>query len=198
MNQLRIIAGQWRGRKIDFADHKFLRPSPDRVRETLFNWLQNSIHGAHCLDLFSGSGALAFEAASRGAKTVTCLETQREAAMFIQKNIDRLQAKQITLLQTDAIRYLQTAAPEHTYDLVFLDPPFSGDFMATACSLLETRYWLSQSADIYLESNQALDTFALPENWILKKQKKAGQVYYGLFARSEPAKAAENSDSGSV
>ncbi len=185
MNQLRIIAGQWRGRKIQFVDQEGLRPSPDRVRETLFNWLQNIIHNAHCLDLFSGSGALAFEAASRGAKSVSCLELNREACDCIQKNIETLDAKQISLRQGDALKYLQTARPQQTYDLVFLDPPFAADFIEKTCALLESKSWLASQACIYLESNQALDTYKLPDNWLLSKQKKAGQVYYGLAERME-------------
>lgn len=185
MNQIRIIAGQWRGRKINFVDHEGLRPSPDRVRETLFNWLQTKIVNAHCLDLFSGSGALAFEAASRGAKSVTCIELHRESCACIQKNIDAIQAKQINLRQGDALKYLQTRTAQQTYDLVFLDPPFADDLMEKTCALLESQSWLASTAYIYLESNQALDTFKLPDNWLLSKQKKAGQVYYGLIERTE-------------
>ena len=185
MNQIRIIAGQWRGRKINFLDHEGLRPSPDRVRETLFNWLQNKIVNAHCLDLFSGSGALAFEAASRGAKSVMCVELHRESCVCIQKNIDAIQAKQIALRQGDALKYLKPSAPQQAYNLVFLDPPFADDLMEQSCALLESNSWLASTAYIYLESDQALDTYQLPENWLLSKQKKAGQVYYGLIERTE-------------
>lgn len=183
MNQLRIIAGKWRGRKISFPDQEGLRPSPDRVRETLFNWLQADIVGAHCLDLFAGSGALAIEAASRGAKQVSCVELNPEIAASIKKNIALLQADAISLIQRDAVKFLKTAQSEHRYELVFLDPPFNENLLEESCELLENNAWLADSALIYLESDQALEKYTFPSNWALIKQKKAGQVYYGLCQR---------------
>lgn len=185
MNQLRIIAGKWRGRKISFIDQDGLRPSPNRVRETLFNWLQTDIVASNCLDLFAGSGALSFEAASRGANHITCLELNAESAVCIKENLYVLQADQITLLQQDALNFLKTTKPENKYDLAFLDPPFSEALLEESCNLLERYSWLTDDAKIYLESDQALDKYALPTNWELIKQKKAGQVYYGLCQRSK-------------
>jgi 16S rRNA (guanine966-N2)-methyltransferase len=185
VNQLRIIAGKWRGRKISFMDQEGLRPSPDRVREALFNWLQNEIVGAQCLDLFAGSGALSLEAASRGAGHVTCIELNAESAACIKENIALIQANQITLLQQDALNYLKTGKAESNYDLVLLDPPFNENLLEESCELLESNSWLTASALIYLESDQALEKYELPSNWTLIKDKKAGQVYYGLCQRSE-------------
>jgi len=180
VNQLRIIAGKWRGRKITFPDQEGLRPSPDRVRETLFNWLQSHIPGACCLDLFAGSGALSFEAASRAAAHITCVELNPVSAASIKKNIAILEANTISLLQQDALKFLTISSPEKKYDLIFLDPPFSENLLEKSCELLENNAWLNDSALIYLESDQDLGEYALPSNWTLVKQKKAGQVYYGL------------------
>ncbi len=185
MNQIRIIAGKWRGRKILFLDQEGLRPSPERVRETLFNWLQSDIVGAHCLDLFAGSGALAIEAASRGAKQVTCLELNQEATVNIKKNIALLQTDAISIIQQDAFKFLKNPKSKLKYTLVFLDPPFNENMLEESCELLESNSWLTDSALIYLESNQVLEKYVLPSNWMLIKQKKAGQVYYGLCKRSE-------------
>ena len=180
MNQLRIIAGKWRGRKITFPEQEGLRPSPDRVRETLFNWLQTHTTGAHCLDLFAGSGALSFEAASRGASHVTCIELNAAPAASIKKNIALLQADVISLVQQDALKFLKGSTPNKKYNLVFLDPPFSENLLEQSCELLEKNEWLTDSAFIYLESDKDLDKYSLPSNWMLIKQKKAGQVLYGL------------------
>lgn len=185
MNQIRIIAGKWRGRKITFPDQKGLRPSPDRVRETLFNWLQSEIVGAHCLDLFAGSGALTLEASSRGAKQATCIEANPETAASIKKNIELFNGEEILLLQQNALEFLQSKNTENKYDLVFLDPPFKENLLEASIPLLESNSWLAKSALIYLESDQPLEEYALPANWTLIKQKKAGQVYYGLCERTE-------------
>lgn len=180
MNQLRIIAGKWRGRKITFPDQEGLRPSPDRVRETLFNWLQNHTAGARCLDLFAGSGALSFEAASRGADHVTCVELNLAPTISIKRNIALLQTDAISLIQQDALRFLAETNSAKKYDLVFLDPPFKENLLEQSCELLDSNSWLTPTALIYLESERALDEYSLPSNWTLVKQKKAGQVYYGL------------------
>ena len=185
MNQLRIIAGKWRGRKITFLDQESLRPSIDRVRETLFNWLQNEIVGSKCLDLFAGSSALSLEAASRGADHVTCLELNPESAACIKENIALLKAYQVTLLQQDALKFLKTTKSENKYDLIFLDPPFKENLLQESCDLLESNSWLAASALIYLESDQVLENYALPSNWTLIKQQQAGLFYYGLCHRSE-------------
>ena len=184
MNQIRIIAGKWRGRKISFLDQKGLRPSPDRVRETLFNWLQFDIVGTHCLDLFAGSGILALEACSRGAKQVTCIELNRETASNIKNNIELLQAEEIFFLQQNALEFLQTSNTNNKYDLVFLDPPFKENLLEPSIALLESNSWLAKSALIYLESDQPLEDCLLPENWTLVKNKKAGAGLLWLMPKN--------------
>ncbi len=185
MNQLRLIAGQWRGRKINFIDLDGLRPSPDRIRETLFNWTQGHIVGASCIDLFGGSGALSFEAASRGAADVTCIELNRKASLCIKHNIEVLEASQINLINSDALAFLASRAAKKQFDLVFLDPPFVEELISKSSHLLEQHQWLKPKALIYIESGQPLESIDLPGNWLFLKQKKAGQVYYGLCERQE-------------
>lgn len=185
VNQIRIIAGLWRGRKISFPDQKGLRPSPDRIRETLFNWLQSDITAAECLDLFAGSGALAIEAYSRGAKHVTCIEFNFETAAHIKKNIELLNADDINLMQLNALTFLQAQNSGTKYNVVFLDPPFKENLIEESIGLLESNSWLAPRALIYLESDQPLDDYDLPKNWRLIKHKKAGKVHYGLCERTE-------------
>ncbi|MCK5666548.1 MAG: 16S rRNA (guanine(966)-N(2))-methyltransferase RsmD, partial [Thiotrichaceae bacterium] len=145
-NQLRIIAGQWRGRRLNFADGEGLRPTLDRVRETLFNWLQGEIAGARCLDLFSGSGALGLEALSREAGEVVMIDTNPQAIAMIQKNLHLLAVENAQLLQIDAQQFLQNYAvndqavnnsTDKTFDIVFLDPPFNQQLVAVFCDLLD-------------------------------------------------------------
>ncbi len=182
---LRIIGGRWRSRLLPVADLPGLRPTTSRVRETLFNWLQNDIAGARCLDLFAGSGALGFEAASRGAASVVMLETQHQAAKILRENIQTLDAQQVQLLQSDAISWLNSnAALSDTFDVVFIDPPFDSDYLAKACDLLEAQSLLSEHACIYLEMNRKQDLPELPQSWTLVREKKAGQVGYYLIRRN--------------
>jgi 16S rRNA (guanine966-N2)-methyltransferase len=185
LNQLRIIAGLWRGRKIRFADHVGLRPTADRIRETLFNWLQWNITSARCLDLFGGSGALSFEAASRGAHSVICVESDSSVSDCIRENLENFSHSQIELVQQDALAFLNSTRLPYKMDIVFLDPPFAAGLLAQSCQLLEENAWLTTQALIYLESAEALEALQLPENWRLIKSKKAGQVYYGLCQREE-------------
>ena len=184
-SQLRIIAGFWRGRKINFSDEKDLRPTSDRVRETVFNWLQADIVDANCLDLFAGSGALGFEAASRGARRVVMIDNSTKARAMIQANIQALQPQSSTieLKSGDAVVYLKNNTTK--FDVVFLDPPYRSQLLSQTCMLLEQEQCLAEHAKIYLEhdKNQALP--ALPENWCVKKNKSAGQVSYSLIDRKE-------------
>ncbi len=185
----RIIGGQWRSRRLNFSDRPGLRPTPDRVRETLFNWLQGEVSGAAVLDCFAGSGALAFEAASRGAARVVMLESDRIAAGDLQTAIRKLQAEQLCLQQIDALRWLQREASER-FDLVFLDPPYRSDLLAQAAQRLEQQHWLANHAKLYIEVGAGdSDDLAqrLPHNWRLLKMKTAGQVNYSLWQRSESA-----------
>jgi len=178
-NQLRIIAGEWRGRKLPFADVEGLRPTPDRVRETLFNWLAPMIEGAHCLDLFAGSGALGLEALSRGAAEVVMLDQHPKVIQQLKTNLASLDCERAAVQQADALSYLQQT-PGKPFDVVFLDPPYRKDLLAPCCELLNEQAWLAKGARVYLENERGYTLPALPENWQLARSKKAGQVAYHL------------------
>ena len=183
----RIIGGQWRSRRLRFCEQPGVRPTPDRVRETLFNWLQADVPGATVLDCFAGSGALAFEAASRGAARVVMLEHDRAVAAALQSAIAQLQATPLQLQQVDALQWLRREATQR-FDLVLLDPPYRSHLLAQAARRLEQHHWLANHAKIYVEtSTDAGDTVAaqLPDNWRRLKTKTAGQVSYSLWQRSE-------------
>ena len=179
--QLRIIGGQWRGRRLDFSPREGLRPTPDRVRETLFNWLAPYIEGARCLDLFSGSGALCLEALSRGAAEVVAVDSDPAVTTQIQRNIDLLGATEAaTLVNGDAITFLHSPA-NSPVDIVFLDPPFNRDLLSDSCEGLAAGAWVKADTWVYIEHSVAETLPNLPDNWALHRQKKAGQVAYKLF-----------------
>ncbi|MGZ4959990.1 MAG: 16S rRNA (guanine(966)-N(2))-methyltransferase RsmD [Methylomonas sp.] len=182
-NKLRIIGGRWRSRQIVFDDAPGLRPTPARVRETLFNWLQTDIANSRCLDLFAGSGALGFEAASRGAKCVVQVESNPKACQKLQENIAALQASQIEVVPLDVGRFLQR--PAECFDLVFLDPPFGHDLVLPTCQMLERQGWLASYAKIYIEAERNLTLVDMPANWQPLKNKTAGEVGYYLFRRHD-------------
>ncbi|MBF7687391.1 16S rRNA (guanine(966)-N(2))-methyltransferase RsmD [Acinetobacter rathckeae] len=180
-NQLRIIGGQWKRRQLGFASVDGLRPTPDRVRETLFNWLMWDIQNANVLDVCTGSGALAFEALSRGAKHVSMIEPNTTQAKFLQQNITLLDAKtQCTLhIQTAQVALNKTAGP---FDVVFLDPPYSLNLWQILAEQVDTI--LSENALIYVEADRELNTLQLPSTWVQKKQLKAGMLRAGLYQKS--------------
>ena len=178
-NQLRIIAGEWRGRKLSFADVEGLRPTPDRVRETLFNWLAPIIEGARCLDPFAGSGALGLEALSRGAAEVVMLDQHPRVIKQLKANLALLNCERAIVRQTDAVQYLQQT-PGKAFDIVFLDPPYRKNLLAPCCDLLNQQNWLADGARVYLEIESENELPALPDNWELIRNKKAGQVAYHL------------------
>jgi 16S rRNA (guanine966-N2)-methyltransferase len=178
-NRVRIIGGDWRSRVLQFPDAPGLRPTPDRVRETLFNWLQLRIVGAHCLDLFAGSGALGFEALSRGAASVTALETATAVAAALRHNTSLLGSDRLQLLQQDALDWLDKPASQ-LFDIVFVDPPFADNAHARCCELLQQNGWLAPGALIYLEAGESLAKLTLPTAWQLTRHKQAGDVHYGL------------------
>lgn len=182
LGQLRIIGGEWGSRKLTFPDAPGLRPTPDRVRETLFNWLAPYIAGAKVMDVFTGSGALYFEALSRGASLGVALDSNPAAIASLRQNLDTLRCTSGQVVQTDALRHLETAAAS-PFDVVFLDPPFHQGLLASACALLESRGWLADNAWVYTESESAPSTTGLPGSWRLHREKKAGQVYYALWQR---------------
>ena len=175
-NEVRIIGGAWRSRRIRFAAHAELRPTPDRVRETLFNWLGQDLTGFSCLDLFAGSGALGFEAASRGAARVVMVERDRAAHAALVANREALDARQVEVVRSDALEFVRGDA--HRYDVVFLDPPFAADYRARLIPLLPAR--LKPGACVYYESGESPQW---PEDWRVVRQSRAGQVVYQLVTR---------------
>jgi 16S rRNA (guanine966-N2)-methyltransferase len=185
---LRIVGGRWRSRRLRFVDTEGLRPTPDRVRETLFNWLQFEIAGAVCLDAFAGSGALGFEALSRGAGRVVMIERQRTQFQQLQASAQDLQAEHLDLLLGDALALLRQPAPWQPvggFDGVFLDPPFHRELLPAICSLLHERRLLKPGAFLYVESECEWSALALPAHFVLQKQTHAGLVQAGL-ARYRP------------
>lgn len=176
----RIIGGRWRRRRIAIAGGPGLRPTPDRVRETLFNWLARVVNGIDCLDLFAGSGALGLEALSRGAASVVMIEKQRAAASHLRGQMALIGAEAV-LHQDDALAYL--GRPGSPYGLVFVDPPYDGGLIAPVVKKLETGGWLGEQAYIYVEHGARETLPVMPPNWQHWRDGKAGQVRYHLFDR---------------
>lgn len=183
-NTIRIIAGHWRGRRVPVIDREGLRPTTDRVRETLFNWLMHYVRGARCLDLFAGSGALGLECLSRGAEFVEFVEVDQKACAKLRDNLAQLKVSggQATVTHSDARKYIAQPASER-FDLVFLDPPFKSALLAEISNLLELNDWLADAALIYVEQAAQQQHAALPPNWQMIKQGKAGMCDYRLYSR---------------
>ena len=179
--QIRIIGGQWRGRKLPVPESPGLRPTTDRVRETLFNWLAPSIVDASCLDCFAGSGALGLEALSRYAANATLLEMERGVAQQLQKNLATLKASNAKVVNTNTLAFLAQAGAPH--DIVFVDPPFRKGLLEETLTLLENNGWLSDEALIYIESEVENGLPPVPMNWHVYREKVAGQVAYRLYQR---------------
>ena len=179
--QIRIIGGQWRGRKLPVPESPGLRPTTDRVRETLFNWLAPSMVDAHCLDCFAGSGALGLEALSRYAADATLLEMERSVAQQLQKNLATLKSSAAKVVNTNTLNFLNQNGEPH--DIVFVDPPFRKGLLEETLNLLETRGWLAPQALIYVESEVENGLPPVPANWQLHREKVAGQVAYRLYLR---------------
>lgn len=176
-NRVRIIGGSWRSRLLEFPARDGLRPTPDRVRETVFNWLAPILPGASCLDLFAGSGAFGFEALSRGAGQAVLVERDAEVAAALRHNRERLAADAAEIVQADALDYLDGAV--QGFDIVFLDPPYASQLLAPCLQRLAARPWLKPGARIYLEA-PAGQPPPLPSGWQLLRSKTAGQVSYHL------------------
>lgn len=176
---IRIIGGRYRGKKLTFPDSEGLRPTPDRVRETLFNWLMNDIQQTRCLDAFAGSGALGFEAFSRGAAEVCFIEHNKTAYHHLQATITHFNANHLTAIQTDACEFIRQT--QRTFDIVFLDPPFNSNVIASCLSALSQSNVLQTGGLVYIES--AHEITADQYQWNTLKQKKAGQVFYGLLKK---------------
>lgn len=181
--KLRIIGGSLHGSRIAVPDLPGLRPTPERVRETLFNWLAPVIQGARCLDLFAGTGALGLEALSRGAAQVDFVEADARLADLLRANLVRLKRDARAHI-SDALRFL--AQGGERYDIVFLDPPFAANLWGDAARVLEAHGRLKESAWIYVES-PADCTPDLPQNWALHREGRAGEVGYALYRRAGPS-----------
>ena len=184
-NRVRIGGGEWRSRLLSFPDIPGLRPTPDRVRQTLFNWLGQELHGLHCLDLFSGTGVLGFEALSRGAASVVMVEKSLSAFKALQENKALLKTNAAQLFHMDAAQYLSRRAglrssqpqdPEQPFDIVFLDPPYKQGLLASI--LPELKLHLNADSLVYAEAEYALES---NEEWQVLKQGKAGNVFYHLL-----------------
>ncbi len=181
--RIRIIGGRLRNSRLDVPDLPGLRPTAERVRETLFNWLAPVIDGARCLDLCAGTGALGIEALSRGAASVQFVEREPRAVQALRGNLDRLKAAAGQVAATDAAVFLRQ--PPQAYDLAFLDPPFALDLWTPLAQQLETGGWLGARAWIYVESPR--DTVpALPPNWLAQREGHAGEVRFALYRRALP------------
>lgn len=191
-NRLRVIGGEWKGRKVSFVDAQGLRPTPDRVRETLFNWLQHYTYQSRCLDMFAGSGALGLEALSRGAAEVVFIEKQRSAAQKLKDNLQLLSGNAddlhncATVLQADAIQCLSQF--DTPFDIIFLDPPFRRNFLPQAVQLIQEHQLLTENGLLYVEyeSDQAGVTenqMCLQQGFEAWKQTKAGQVISQLYRK---------------
>lgn len=171
---MRIGGGELRSRVITFPDAEGLRPTPDRVRETLFNWLGQTLYGRSCLDLFAGSGALGFEAASRGAEHVTMIEKNPAVYRALQDNLKKLGCPQVFLRRQDGLEFASRDAQK--YDVIFLDPPFQSESLPKLLEILPQR--LTENGVIYVESGAVVD---VPPPWKVIKSGKAGQVHYFLL-----------------
>ena len=176
--QVRIIGGDWRGRKLPVPDRHGLRPTSDRIRETVFNWLQHRVVGARVLDAFAGSGALAFEALSRGACHADLIEADRDVAAMLNKNIETLDAA-ARVLAADSYVHLRRAATD-SYDLVFLDPPFVDIDLPALLRALAEQDWLAPNAIVYIEQPRDRG-LVLPDGWQAWREKRAGGVQFGLL-----------------
>lgn len=181
LGQIRIISGKWRGRKLPVFVSRNLRPTIDRIRETLFNWLIPVIQEARCLDCFAGSGSLAIEALSRYAKLATLVELKRSIAKQLIANLAKLEVKNAQVINSNILNYL--AQKGIAYDLIFLDPPFRKNLLQKTAILLEHNSWLAKNSWIYVEAEVEADLAILPKNWRLYRKKVSGQVTYCLYIR---------------
>ena len=180
---IRIISGQFRGRKLPVKDVQGLRPTTDRIKETVFNWLMQDTRGAAVLDCFAGSGGLGFEALSRFAQRATFFELGKGAAIQLKENISTLKLDNAVIKQDNSLSLLANNAQNEQFDLVFVDPPFRQNLAEKTCFLLEENNWLTAQALIYVEVESELNSLDIPDNWMLLKEKTAGQVICRLYQR---------------
>lgn len=178
---VRIIAGEWRGRRLKVPDIKDLRPTPDRVRETLFNWLAPYLPDAHCLDLFAGTGVLGFEALSRGAASIVLVDASPEVVKVIKEQLVQFKASGGDVYRAEIPQQLHV--PVQPFDIVFLDPPYQSGLLLSTCQYLETHGFLAENALLYLEASETIKDNDLPSNWRIIKTSQAGQVAFHLVKR---------------
>lgn len=180
---IRIISGQFRGRKLPVKDVQGLRPTTDRIKETVFNWLMQDTRGAAVLDCFAGSGGLGFEALSRFANHAVFFELDKSAASQLKENISTLKLDNAVVKQGNSLSLLEQNTQNEQFDLIFVDPPFRQNLAEKSCFLLEKNNWLSAQALIYVEVESELSDLSSPDNWMLLKEKTAGQVICRLYQR---------------
>jgi 16S rRNA (guanine966-N2)-methyltransferase len=181
-NSVRIIGGKWRGRKIAFPSIEGLRPTHDRIRETVFNWLMQDIVDANCLDLFAGSGALGFEALSRGATSVTFVDSNLKVCQSLKNNVGLFKTSAAIILQKE-YQSIDRSSLQPPYDIVFLDPPFGKDILGGAITWLEQNALLSKQTKIYIEVEKNGLTVDFPDNWSCSRYKSTSTLDYYLFDR---------------
>ena len=180
---MRIIAGIWRGRKVEYVPQAELRPTTDRIRETLFNWLMPKITGAACLDLFSGSGIFAFEALSRGANSVTAIDNNSQVIASIEKTQEILTAKNLRVIKLDVLDFLEKNR-EKKYNIIFLDPPYKLNLLNKCLNKINEYNLLLDYGFLYLENDSEI---IVPENWQIHRHKKAGNIHFYLLQRQKDA-----------
>ncbi|KGQ70289.1 16S rRNA methyltransferase [Chelonobacter oris] len=185
--EVRIIAGIWRGRKLPVLNGQGLRPTTDRIKETLFNWLMPHIVGARCLDCFAGSGSLGFEALSRQASAVQFFELDKDIAKQLQQNLQHLNCHTGNVQQGNSLQLFSQGNSDTPYDIAFLDPPFQQGLLAPTIEALDNGNWLADNALIYIESEKQLGILPVPPHWQLLKEKIGGEVCFRLYrnGRSE-------------
>ncbi|GKS70339.1 16S rRNA (guanine(966)-N(2))-methyltransferase RsmD [Nitrosomonas sp. PY1] len=176
--KIRIIGGYWRSRLIQFPNRTDLRPTANRIRETLFNWLGQDLTGLNCLDLFAGSGALGFEAASRGAQSVVMVDNDSIASRALHENKEKLQAAQVSVFKMDAIAFLQMNTQK--FNLIFLDPPYRLSLLSEILKKLPLH--LEVNGKIYIESS---DDWTPGDPWAVRRNGKAGKVFYQLLEKTQ-------------
>lgn len=191
-NRFRIIGGQWRSRVLSFPPVPGLRPTPDRIRETVFNWLSMQIPGARCLDLFCGSGALGLEALSRGASSVVFVDQSEQALASIREHLALLGSDSGRCERGNARQFLSRSAGK--MDVVFADPPFDQEWAAELCTLLHEGEWLAPGARVYLETSASRGEPDIPPGWQLLRSSRAGDVLASLLSPPEPGTQQETTD----
>jgi len=184
-NEVRIIGGTWRGRKLRFPSGiPGLRPTPDRVRETLFNWLRDDVPGGRCLDLYAGSGALGFEALSRGAREVVFVDQEPRVCRYLTETLGRLGSAHGRVRCADAQSFLR--ADSAPFDVIFVDPPYAAGTLPAVLALIDARHLLRAGGPVYVEVPAREDAPALPDGWSLYRSKRAGEVGYHLARAPQP------------